>query len=199
METIAIVPATVIPSRFANASHASSRGGFTLVEVMVAVGLVVLGLVGIYTMQAQGMQLVRGGRNVGAASQVLQQRAEQLRATPYATLTTSAGLLGLMSGTAGAMSSERHFLGAQNIVETVTVYPYYRPSVTPPATLQTFTVTRTGGGASGPATASNLSAQAQVKAHLRVLWDDRQGSHQREFTTVLSNGGLSAAGISKKP
>jgi hypothetical protein len=166
---------------------------------MVAAALIILVLVGIYTMQAQGMQLLRAGRNVGSTSQMMQQRVEQLRCKAYATVCTSAGLLSLMNGATGTVTAERELVGARNLVETVTIFPYYRPTVTPPATLQSFTITRTGGVATGPGVATSLAAEPQVKASLRVFWDDRTGSHEREFTTVLSSGGLSAAGISKNP
>ncbi len=177
----------------------SAQGGFTLVEVLVASSLVVLVLVGIYTMQAQAMQLLRGSRNASSGSQMMQQRAEQLRASSYSTVTSSAAVLALMNGATGGTPAERELVGARNLIEAVTVFPYYRPTVTPPATMQSFTIIRSGNTATGPAVATSLAAQPQVKATLRVTWDDGNGSHRREFTTVLSNGGLSAAGISTKP
>jgi hypothetical protein len=166
---------------------------------MVAAGLIVLVLVGIYTMQAQAMQLLRGSRNASSVSQMMQQRVEQLRATPYATAASSAGVLALMQGAAGGTQAERELVGARNLTESITIFPFYRPTVTPPPTTQSFTITRTNNVATGPGTATTLAGEPQVKISLRVLWDDRSGSHRREFTTVLSNGGLSAAGISDKP
>lgn len=177
----------------------SHRGGFTLIEVLVGTALIILVLVGIYTMQAQGMQLLRTTRNVGSVSQMMQQRVEQMRANPYATVTSSTGLTSLMTGTVGGTNAERELIGVRSLTEAITVFPYYRPTVTPPPTLQSFTITRTNGVVAGPGVATSLAAQPQVKAHLRIFWEDRSGSHAREFTSVISNGGLSAAGISKRP
>jgi prepilin-type N-terminal cleavage/methylation domain-containing protein len=178
---------------------AAMQGGFTLVEVMVAASLIILCLTGIYTMQAQGMMLLRQGRNAGATSQMLQQRVEQLRGSAYSTVTSSTGLASLMNGASATMPSELELVGVRNLTETITVFPYYRPSVTPPVTSQSFTITRINRVATGPGTATSLAAEPQVKAHLRVFWADREGNHQREFTTVLSSGGLSASGISTRP
>jgi Tfp pilus assembly protein PilV len=180
-------------------SHRSHESGFTLVEVLVAAGLIILVLTGIYTMQAQAMQILRGSRNASSASQMMQQRVEQLRGLSYAKAASSASVLALMNGASGGTQAEREMIGARNLTESVTIFPYYRPSVTPPTTSQSFTITRSGNTATGPTTATTLSAQSQIKASLRVTWDDRSGSHRREFTTVLSDGGLSAAGISTKP
>lgn len=191
-----------MPAMFPHKSRESPRsaqGAFTLIEVLVAASLVVLVLVGIYTMQAQAMQLLRGSRNGSSVSQMMQQRVEQMRGNPYSTVTSSAGLQSLMNGALGGTQAERELVGVTNLVESVTVFPYYRPTVAPPATSQSFTILRTGQTATGPATTTTLAAQPQVKASLRVTWDDRQGSHRREFTTVLSNGGLSASGISTRP
>jgi hypothetical protein len=150
-------------------------------------------------MQAQAMQILRGSRNASSASQMMQQRVEQLRGMSYATAASSAGVLAAMNGAAGATQAQREMVGARNLTESVTIFPYYRPSVAPPATTQSFTITRSGNTATGPGTATTLAAQPQIKASLRITWDDRTGSHRREFTTVLSNGGLSAAGISTRP
>jgi hypothetical protein len=166
---------------------------------MVASALIVLVLVGIYTMQAQAMQILRGSRNASSASQMMQQRVEQLRGLSYAGATSSASVLAMMNGAAGGTQAEREMVGARNLTESVTVFPYYRPTVTPPVSAQSFTIVRTANAATGPVSTTSLAAEPQVKASLRVTWDDRAGSHRREFTTVLSEGGLSAAGISTKP
>ena len=100
---------------------ASGRMGFTLVEVMVAMVLVLFSLVGIYTMQAQSLRIVQSAHDSGAASQVLQQRLEQMRLNTYDTVVKASGLTALMTGTAGATQSEQTMSAVKNFQESVKI------------------------------------------------------------------------------
>ncbi len=179
--------------------RAVALAGFTLAEVLVAMSLVLFALVGIYTMQAQSLRLLQSAQDSGEASQVPQQRLEQLRVTSYDTLTTASGLAAMMTGTAGATQSERTMTAVRNFRETVKISRYALPEVSPAPTPATITVVRSGNAATSSGATTDLRAESQVKAQLIVSWTDRQGSHQREFTTILSRGGTSMAGISQRP
>ena len=184
--------------RFSRPRPAVTVDGFTLAEVMVAMGLVLFALVGIYTMQAQSLRIVQSTHDSSAASQVVQQRLEQIRVTSYDTVATASGLTTLMNGTAGATQAEQTMTGVKNFQETVKLSRYPRPGVSPAPAPGTITVTRSGNTAASSGVSTDLSAESQIKAQMIVAWTDRQGSHQREFTTVLSRGGVSMAGISKR-
>ena len=67
--------------------------------------LILFALVGIYSMQAQSLQIVQSAHDSGAASQVLQQRLEQLRLNSFDTLAKATSLTALMTGTAGGIVS----------------------------------------------------------------------------------------------
>ena len=177
----------------------SRRSAFTLAEVMVAMFLVLFALAGIYTMQAQSLRIVQSAHDSSAASQVLQQRLEQLRVSAYDTVTTASGLTALMNGTAGATQSETSMTAVKNFQETVKLSRCPRPGVSPAPAPGTITVTRSSNTATSSGVTTDLRTETQIKAQLAVAWTDRQGSHQREFTTVFSRGGVSAAGISKRP
>jgi Tfp pilus assembly protein PilV len=166
---------------------------------MVAMCLVLFALVGIYTMQAQSLRIVQSAHDSGAASQVLQQRVEQLRVNTYDTVATASGLLGLMNGTAGATQSELSMTAVKNFQETVKVSRYPRPGVSPAPAPSTMTVIRSNNTATSSGVTTDLRAESQLKAQLIVDWTDRQGSHRREFTTILSRGGVSASGITTRP
>lgn len=166
---------------------------------MVAMCLMLFALVGIYTMQAQSLRIVQSAHDSSAASQVLQQRLEQMRVTAYDTVATASGLTTLMNGTAGATQSEQAMTAVKNFQETVKLSRYPRPGVSPTPVPATITVTRSGNTATSSGVTTDLSAESQLKAQLLIAWTDRQGSHQREFTSVISRGGLSVAGIGKKP
>ncbi len=189
------IPVPGFPSR----RPAPATQGFTLVEVMVAMGLILFSLVGIYTMQAQSLRIVQSAHDSSGASQVLQQRLEQLRANPYDTIVTATGLTALMTGSSGGTRAEQVMTAVKNFQESVKVSRYARPGVTPAPAGGSFTVVRTGTSASSTGTLTTLVAESEVKAQLTVQWTDRQGAHRREFSTILSRGGVSAAGISKTP
>ncbi len=188
-------PVPGFPSR----RPAPATQGFTLVEVMVAMGLILFSLVGIYTMQAQSLRIVQAAHDSSGASQVLQQRLEQLRSNPYDTVVTTTGLTALMTGSSGGTQAEQVMTAVKNFQESVKVSRYARPGVTPAPAAGSFTVTRSGTTATSTGTLTTLVAETEVKAQLTVQWTDRQGTHRREFSTILSRGGVSAAGISKTP
>ena len=182
-----------------NVRQASFRNGFTLVEVMAAMALVLFALVGIYTMQAQSLRIVQSAHDSGAASQVLQQRLEQLRLNSYDSVVKASGLTALMTGTAGATQSEQTMSAVKNFQEAVKISSYARPGVSPAPAAGSFTVTRSGTSATSSGTTADLTAETEVKAQFVVTWSDRNGSHRREFSTIFSQGGVSLAGISKRP
>ena len=182
-----------------NDRQASFRSGFTLVEVMAAMALVLFALVGIYTMQAQSLRIVQSAHDSGAASQVLQQRLEQLRLNSYDSVVKASGLTALMTGTAGATQSEQTMSAVKNFQEAVKISSYARPGVSPAPAAGSFTVTRSGTSATSSGTTVDLTAETEVKAQFVVSWSDRNGSHRREFSTIFSRGGVSLAGISKRP
>lgn len=66
------------------------RAGFTLVEMMVAVVILSIGLLGLTTTGAYVLRMVSGGQQQTIAASVVQSRLERLRSLPCAT-TVSAG------------------------------------------------------------------------------------------------------------
>ena len=176
----------------------SAARAFTLTEVLVAMTLILFALVGIYTLQAQSLRIVQSAHDSSAASQVLQQRLEQLRLNSYDTVVTASGVIALMNGSVGATQSEQTMTAVRNFQESVKISRYVRPGVTTSSASGSFTVTRSGGSATSAGTATDLSAESAVKAQFVVVWSDRNGSHRREFSSVFSRGGVSRAGISKR-
>lgn len=181
----------------ANCSPAAVRA-FTLVEVMAAMALILLALVGIYSMQAQSLQIVQSAHDSGAASQVLQQRLEQLRLNSHDTLAKASSLTALMNGTAGGTQSESVMTAVKNFQESVKISRYARPGVSPAPAPSYFTVTRSANSATSSGIATDLTAETELQAQFVVTWSDRIGSHRREFSTIFSRGGVSLAGLSKR-
>ena len=170
--------------------------GFALAEVVVASGLILFVIVAVYGMQSQIVQLVRSARGSSAASQVLQQRVEQLRMQPFSTVANSTSVRSLMDGTPGATESEKEMSGVTNFKETVTIATYARPNVSPAPAPVSFAVTRFREAATSSGEAIDLSNTSQVNAQLTVKWTDRSGNHTRKFSTIISKRGLTRDGIS---
>jgi prepilin-type N-terminal cleavage/methylation domain-containing protein len=78
--------------RTVHAGEAASarRAGFTLVEMMVAVVILAVGLLGLTTTSAYVVRMVSGGQTQTIAANVVQSRLERLRSVPCLT-TVSAG------------------------------------------------------------------------------------------------------------
>jgi prepilin-type N-terminal cleavage/methylation domain-containing protein len=187
---------TCVPKLSSKPRPSGGESGFTLVEVSIAMMLVLIGLASVFAMHGETLAVLRAARDSGSASQVLQQRVEQLRLNAYPNVVKSAVLVSLMNGIGGATDSEREMEGVTQFREEVTISTFARPGVSPAPLIRSFTVTR----ANGTATVSgsgNFETESQVKATLAVSWRDRRGSHRRDFATILSNGGVSAAGIGK--
>ena len=180
-----------IPLRTQNVNQ-----GFTLVEVVVATALVVFALAGIFAMHGQSMDVMRSARDSSSASQVLQQRVEQLRMSRFDAFATSSGLATLMDGAAGATDSEREMAGVRNFSESVTMSVFPRPGVSPVPS-QSFTVMRANGAAK-VVTAGDLRSRSPVNAELVVTWTNRSGAHSREFATVISQSGVTSANVSDR-
>ncbi len=66
-------------------SHPRSNAGLTLVEVMVALGIFMLVIVGAFLAIGRGFDLVEGSRHYTRSSQILQSEIELLRTLPWAT------------------------------------------------------------------------------------------------------------------
>lgn len=64
--------------RFARSKGRASARGFTLIEVMIAVGIMTFGLLAILAMQIHALREGRHGRHTTEATRVAQQRMERL-------------------------------------------------------------------------------------------------------------------------
>jgi type IV pilus assembly protein PilV len=66
------------------------ESGFTLIEVMVAMIIMVIGLTGVLMMQASVTRGNRQSAQITRCAQIAEERMEQLRGTPINTLTLNA-------------------------------------------------------------------------------------------------------------
>ena len=65
-----------------------ARRAFTIVEVMVAAGVLALGIASVITVSQRGLQALDTARNLSGASQLMQSEMERLRLMSWAQLQT---------------------------------------------------------------------------------------------------------------
>jgi prepilin-type N-terminal cleavage/methylation domain-containing protein len=81
------------------------RAGFTLIEVMIALGILGFGLLALAAMQIEAMGQGSKGRHSADAAAVARSHAEQVLRLPWAVLTAAAGAGWTAPGWAGAAAS----------------------------------------------------------------------------------------------
>jgi type IV pilus assembly protein PilV len=68
-----------------------ARGGFTLIEVTIALGVFAVGMLALAAMQLHAMRFGSSGRHATEAAAIAQSRMEQLQRLRWTDLTTTAG------------------------------------------------------------------------------------------------------------
>lgn len=154
-------------------------GGFSLAEIMVAIGLCVIAFTCFFAATGQAVRMAQGGKQETLASQVLQHRFETFHANRDWNKTLDpAGVANLLTATAEASG------GLHEPAESYVISAY-------PAGTPSFTVNR---AAQGTITTSGAALPASVKTVKiagQLAWTgvgDR--SRIREQVTLLTKGGI---------
>ena len=108
-------PRRLIP-RAGRAAEAKSRAGFTLVELLVAMIIFAVGILGLAATAGSVTRMMGGARRQTIAAQVAQSRIERLRAAPCTALTGGTETVRGITSTWTVQSVTR----GVNITETVT-------------------------------------------------------------------------------
>jgi type II secretory pathway pseudopilin PulG len=158
-----------------------SRRGFTLIENMFACGVVSMFLGGVFALNSNSMITLRMGRDEAAASQVLQQRVEQMRIANWQRITDPTWLRDnvLNQGADGAQN-------LRSLNETVTIAPYNS------ATVATNTFTSANGTASAGSSNTSLIAEGGILVTWTESWTGLPNNriHTRQATAILGKGGV---------
>jgi hypothetical protein len=171
---------TILPSTMRRLAsfRINSRSAFSLAETVVAMAVTVVSLFGFYLAAGQAIRVVRSGKEMALASEILQQRIETFRFTPpWSDLTTVGGITAIVSTATQASQN------LNGVTESFKVTPY--PSGGTP-----LIVTRSPNGAitsSGP----DLSTQRCVKLTVEASWVGTSRSQKtRQISTLVARGGL---------
>jgi type II secretory pathway pseudopilin PulG len=160
--------------------HSSARRrGFTLAETVVAMGVCSIALSVFYVAVAQGLRIVKNATEQAAASQLLEQRIEALRARPFwGNVITTSGVKAVLAMELPTTS------GLAQVSESCTVGSY-------PGDVVAFTVTRQPDGTVSVTGSSLPVSQTSVRITEFVSWGaSPQGLRTRSVSTVFTKGGL---------
>ncbi|MEA3213652.1 MAG: hypothetical protein QOE70_6709 [Chthoniobacter sp.] len=170
-------------------SKSAHRRGLTIIEVLVATLVILVGLCSILAMNARSMHTLRSTRQAAASSQMLQQRIETLRSKAWPEISNSTALATLMKT---ATESEAE-LGDPALLEWITVSV---PDTTTGSVLgdRSFSVRRQRGNVRIEE-AGDLGSEPTLLIDTSITWRDMDGSHERQLRTILCRAGLTRSGI----
>ena len=149
----------------------------------MAVALSLIAVTAFYASSTQAVRIVRIGKENAFASQLLQERIDAFRATPYwSNVTTSAGISSMVTA---ATATAANFPKA---TETITVSTYY-PAPTAPAPAP-LTITRSPTGTITTAGATPIPSSA-VKVTIKASWTGTGNiARSRQLATIMSKNGI---------
>jgi prepilin-type N-terminal cleavage/methylation domain-containing protein len=118
-----------------SAGATSSRGGFTLIEVLIAVVVLGIGIVALVSSSASGTRMIGRGRGSTRAVQAATQRMEILRATAYRTSPDCTALANGVDSAANGVVTAWRIAGAGTSRSVQVVSSYRVPGRTRADTL----------------------------------------------------------------
>jgi prepilin-type N-terminal cleavage/methylation domain-containing protein len=164
--------------------HRRGRGGFSLVEVMIAATIVAFGFTAIYMVSSQCMAVTKSTRNLGLASQVLQERMESLRTTLYAIGTTSSTVI--TSASVQALVANPTYSGSSCFLLTGTETIYVSGSLGASGTMVLTRSVLSG----SPTVVTSGAAVSPLKVEVQLDWSERSGGSlrnlSRSYVTVVT-------------
>jgi hypothetical protein len=164
--------------------------GVTIIEVLVASLLVMMGLGGIFAINTRCLHLLRSTRQVAASSQMLQQRMETLREKPWPEVSNSTALAQLMRT---PTESEKELADA-GVVEAITVSVPPTVDAIAKDKVRAFTVLRQRGTTQIP-DPGDLGAEPLLLVEIVLTWRGIQKDQQRRQRTMICRTGLTRSGI----
>jgi type II secretory pathway pseudopilin PulG len=173
------VPTTTLSNPNYRRPASASGGGFTLLETIVAIGICGFALTAFFVATGQALHIVKGGRDVSCASEVLQERMESFRAAnPWENLITPATFSSLVTNATEIASS------LPSATESFTISDY-------PADGNSFSVNRSATGTIATSGAALPAAQRCILVTAQVSWTGWSALvRTRTLTSIITKGGL---------
>jgi Tfp pilus assembly protein PilV len=162
--------------------------GFSIVEVMIAMGIGSLALGSTMLINSQQLRIVKSTRDSSAASHSMQERVEQLRIATWRQITDSSYVAGTLFATL-----PRSIAPLEGFHEQITVTAWPDPNactglIVEKSENQSAHIVSVGAG---------LKDQRLAKVDVQIRWMGKNSRvRSREMTTVISNGGISRMNLS---
>jgi hypothetical protein len=157
--------------------HRSGSSGFALVESSVGLALLGLMLSCMFATNAHILGLLKQGKQSTFATELLQERVEQLRAAVWTDVTTPANLVFLADEAQWRLTSAN----LPGVTETIRIEPLVNPSNTAIICVRSPSTTS--------ATGSALTAEKSIKMTVTMQWQGGQRTRSRGICTVLTRRG----------
>ncbi len=154
--------------------------GFTLLETMSAIGMVGAFIAILIVVSSSVLNLLRTSKDNVSASQVLQERAEQLRLTSWGQLTNASRLATDVLSSETASTS-----GLSTPIETVVISPYPAKSGFTPGK-----VVRKNGAATVVSSNAALENERIVRVDVTLTWSGfpKKRDRTRAATVLIAKG-----------
>ena len=166
----------------------------TIIEVLVAALLIIMGLGGIFAINTRCLHLLRSTRQVTASSQMLQQRMEMLRSKSWSEISNADALAGVMRT---PTESEAEMADA-GVVEMVIVSIPPTVDAVKQERVRSFTVVRRSGRGFA-LERDDLGAEPLLLVEIVLTWRGVQKDQQRRTRTMICRTGLTRSGIFGSP
>lgn len=165
-------------------THSVTRAGFTLVEVMMAMAIVVVGIVGMMQAVTIGTELLDITRRQQVATRLVEAELEQLRNGPWATIANLPASASITIGPAGTVSGDTTRFALSNYTVTSADDNLELGALARGFTCS-FVTTRLR------PTGAIAATVTFVKIVYTVTWTSSNGrSHSRRLETYLGMNGL---------
>jgi Tfp pilus assembly protein PilV len=166
------------------------QSGVTIVEVLASALLIFMGLGAIFAMNTESLRILYSTRMLANGSQILQERMEAMRNHPWPEVANAQALAKLFQT---PTSSQRDLGRTTSVTELVTVSIPSTPGA-PTADHSSFQIRRRNGTVTILQSA-DLTAQPLLLVDMSVIWQEHDGTKQRELRAIIGRTGLTRSGI----
>jgi len=181
-----------------NLRAAVSEAAFSILEVMIAAGILVVAVSGLYALYSASLAELNAASHAAVVQANLQTRLDSLKNLGWADVTDTSVISTLL---ASPITSTKANLPSIDS-ETISAYPIAIPAISGSSlaasgTSAYFTVTRTGSATATPTitgstidvSGSATNAPLQINYHVSMLWTTGGRQHTREISGIISQSG----------
>jgi len=159
-------------------NYRAAASAFALIESTVAMALLSLMLGVMFATNAHLLGLLKQGKQSSFATELIQERMEQLRTSVWTDVTTPANLVFLVDQAQARLTSAN----LPGVSETVRIEPMVNPTNIAITCLRPATGSST---ATGPV----LTAEKSVKVTVTIQWQGGKRTRTRGVSTIITNRG----------